>query len=49
MKPKLQNSEAWLKARWLGETKVTMEEMAREANCSVQTIRRRLKEIGLIR
>lgn len=48
MKPKLQASLAWLKKRWLEERK-TMEEMAKEAGCSVQTIRRRLRETGLLR
>jgi hypothetical protein len=49
MKPKLESSVAWLKSRWLAEKKVTMEEMAKEAGCSVQTIRRRLREAGLLR
>jgi DeoR/GlpR family transcriptional regulator of sugar metabolism len=49
MKPKLENSVAWLRARWLAEKKATMQEMAEEAECSVQTIRRRLKEAGLIK
>jgi DeoR/GlpR family transcriptional regulator of sugar metabolism len=49
MKPKLESSAAWLKARWLADKKVTMEDMAKEAGCSVQTIRRRLREAGLIK
>jgi hypothetical protein len=49
MKPKLETSVAWLKSRWLAEKRATLEEMAKEAGCSVQTIRRRLKEAGLIK
>lgn len=48
MKPKLEKSVAWLKQRWVTEQK-SLEEMAREAGCSTQTIRRRLREAGLIR
>ena len=48
MKPKIEKSLTWLKKKWVTEQK-SLEEMAREAGCSVQTIRRRLREAGLIK
>jgi len=48
MKPKLQNSEAWLKQRYLAEKK-TPAQIAREAGCSESTIWRRLRELGLVK
>jgi hypothetical protein len=48
MKPKVEKSLIWLKKKWVAEQK-TLEEMAIEAGCSVQTIRRRLREAGLIK
>lgn len=45
MKPKLEQSAAWLKKR-LNDGR-TIAEMADEAGCSQLTIRRRLKEKGL--
>jgi len=48
MKPKIEKSVAWLTMKWITEQK-SLEEIAREAGCSTQTIRRRLREAGLIR
>lgn len=47
MKSKLEKSVAWLTKKWVTEQK-SLEEIAREAGCSTQTIRRRLKEAGLM-
>lgn len=47
MKPKLENSRVWLHKRFVIEGKKP-EEMAKEAGCSALTIRRRLKEKGII-
>jgi AraC-like DNA-binding protein len=48
MKPKLESSAAWLKKKYITESK-SLKQIAFEAGCSVQTIRRRLKEAGLVR
>jgi len=48
MRPKLHNSNTWLRKRYVDEGK-TIEEMAVEAGCSKLTIRRRLQDLGLIR
>ena len=48
MKPKLEQSVAWLNKRWVEDRK-SLEEMAVEAKCSKLTIRRRLRENGLLR
>lgn len=48
MKPKLESSFVWLKKRFIYDKK-TLQEIALEAGCSTLTVRRRLKEFGLIR
>lgn len=48
MTAKLAQSERWIRKRFVDDRK-TPEEMAKEAKCSALTIRRRLKELGLLR
>lgn len=48
MTAKLAKSAAWLRKRFVMDGK-SPEEMAKEAECSPLTIRRRLKELGLLR
>jgi len=48
MTAKLPQSEAWLRKRFVMDRK-SPEEMAIEAKCSPLTIRRKLKELGLLR
>lgn len=43
----LVKSISWLKKRFL-EDKKTLEEMAKEAKCSERTVRRALKDLGLL-
>lgn len=44
----LAQSERWLRKRYVDDKK-TPEQMAVEAKCSAITIRRRLRELGLLR
>lgn len=48
MTARLAQSEAWLRKRYVMDRK-TPEQIAKEAKCSPLTIRRRLKELGLLR
>lgn len=48
MKPKLYESYAWLKLRYVVQKKTT-KEMAEEAGCSHMTIQRYLEKFGLIK
>lgn len=43
----LEKSAAWLKKKFVEDRK-TLTEMATEAKCSERTIRRALKELGLL-
>lgn len=47
-KIKLEQSEQWLRRKYITESK-SPEQIAKEAKCSPLTIRRRLKELGLLR